>query len=71
MSDDALNVLERFAQSMIDICDEPHGKLSNKMKVKGMRVAASMFKDVVILCKTPEGIRKIQNDLDGDKKCPK
>jgi len=66
-----LTVLERFSQSMIDICDEPHGKLSNKMKVKGMRVAAVMFKDVIKLCKTPEGVQQIQKELDSDKKCQK
>jgi hypothetical protein len=71
MNSDVLDVLERFAQSMINICDEPHPKSSNKMKVKGMRVAASMFKDVIKLCKTPEGVKQIQKDLDGDKKCLK
>lgn len=61
-----LDTLDKYVKESIKICDEPHGKLSSKMKVKGMRVAFTNIESVIEQCRSDEGIKLLKESLGKD-----
>jgi len=55
-----INLIDTFIKDAIKICDEPHGKLSNKDKVHGMKTAFVIMEGFVNQCRTPEGLEHLK-----------
>lgn len=62
--DEIFDLLDMFVTEAINICDEPHGKLSNKAKVGGMRRAFVLMKCVIEKCRTPEGRAELTKEME-------